>query len=141
MKRTLLVFLMNSIALLAFVQGQTQAQSPAPSAVSIIPVPVRLQMDPGHFTLPQSILIEAPDRTELVQTLEELRNRLSIPTGAVVTLRTKPAPAATIRLMLVKGGNDSLGAEGYRLSVKENNITIRAQQPAGLFYGVQTLLQ
>jgi len=43
--------------------------------------------------------------------------------------------------MLVKGGNDSLGAEGYRLSVKENNITIRAQQPAGLFYGVQTLLQ
>jgi len=32
-------------------------------------------MDPGHFTLPQSILIEAPDRIELGQTLEELEEQ------------------------------------------------------------------
>ncbi|HZE84901.1 MAG TPA: family 20 glycosylhydrolase [Puia sp.] len=141
MKRTLLVFLMNTIVLLTFVQGQTQAQSSVPSPVALIPVPVSLQMDPGHFTLPQSILIEAPDRIELGQTLEELRNRLSIPTGAVVSISKKPAPAATVRLVLAKAGNDGLGAEGYSLSVTQKNITISAAQPAGLFYGVQTLLQ
>jgi len=31
--------------------------------------------------------------------------------------------------------------KGYRLSVTQKNITISAAQPAGLFYGVQTLLQ
>jgi hexosaminidase len=34
-----------------------------------------------------------------------------------------------------------LGKEGYRLSVDENTIRIAAAEPAGVFYGVQTLRQ
>ena len=34
-----------------------------------------------------------------------------------------------------------MGSEGYRLDVSPKAISISANQPAGLFYGVQTLLQ
>ena len=34
-----------------------------------------------------------------------------------------------------------IGKEGYHLSVGRKEIVIRANEPAGLFYGVQTLLQ
>ena len=136
MQKTILSLLVTFIALTAFSQEQS-----VPSAISVIPMPVSLQTDPGHFTLPGSVLIEAPDRKDLALTLESLASHLSIPTGSTVVLRTKPAPAATIRLILGKVADTALGAEGYRLTVAPDKITIRAAQPAGLFYGVQTLLQ
>ncbi|HVF81150.1 MAG TPA: family 20 glycosylhydrolase, partial [Flavisolibacter sp.] len=34
-----------------------------------------------------------------------------------------------------------IGAEGYQLSVTSNGVVIKANQPSGLFYGVQTLVQ
>ncbi len=34
-----------------------------------------------------------------------------------------------------------LGVEGYQLNVTPEAVTLRAPQPAGLFYGVQSLLQ
>jgi hexosaminidase len=135
MQKTILAFLLNAFALTAF------SQQPARPSVNLIPIPVSLQTDPGIFTLPASVLIEAPERADLVPTLESLTSHLSIPTGSAVVLRMKPSPAATIRLILSKSPDTALGAEGYRLTVTPDKITIRAAQPAGLFYGVQTLLQ
>lgn len=37
--------------------------------------------------------------------------------------------------------NPDLGNEGYHLKVEKRQISIEANQPAGIFYGVQTLLQ
>ena len=34
-----------------------------------------------------------------------------------------------------------LGDEGYTLSVTTKNIIIKANKPAGIFYGVQSLMQ
>src|SRR5690606_18507504 len=36
---------------------------------------------------------------------------------------------------------DELGSEGYRLDVTDRGVTIRANEPAGLFAGTQTLRQ
>jgi hexosaminidase len=46
-----------------------------------------------------------------------------------------------VKLFLNTVVDKKLGSEGYHLSVTTSHITIRANQPAGLFYGVQTLLQ
>src|SRR5438105_1958860 len=55
--------------------------------------------------------------------------RAAAPAGArVITLRLDPALTG-------------LGAEGYRLDVTPGRITIRAPQPAGAFYAIQTLRQ
>jgi hexosaminidase len=43
--------------------------------------------------------------------------------------------------MLNKTADNQIGNEGYHLSVTPKDITIKANQPAGLFYGVQTLMQ
>jgi len=50
-------------------------------------------------------------------------------------------PAATIRLLLNKTAEPTLGGEGYHLSVTPKGVVINANQPAGLFYGIQTFLQ
>ena len=40
-----------------------------------------------------------------------------------------------------KKADKTLGKEGYTLSVSPKKVLIKANEPAGLFYGVQTLLQ
>ncbi len=109
--------------------------------LALIPVPVNVTINAGHFELPKTILIEARDQQGLTPALEDLKAHLSIPTGYPVTVTTQPRTDATIRLVLNKTAEATLGAEGYFLSVTPDAILIRANQPAGLFYGIQTLLQ
>ncbi len=44
-------------------------------------------------------------------------------------------------MILNSKANKQLGTEGYELSVSPKSITIKANAEAGLFYGVQSLLQ
>ena len=43
--------------------------------------------------------------------------------------------------LLLSGAPASVGAQGYQLDITATSITVRANQPAGLFNGVQTLRQ
>jgi hexosaminidase len=118
------------------------AQEPTASGpLALIPAPVSQTVNAGHFELPSSIVIEAQDQRDLSQTLQDLKTRLSVPTGYSVTVTRQSTPNATIRLVLNKSAETPLGTEGYYLSVTPQAVLIRANQPAGIFYGVQTLLQ
>lgn len=111
-----------------------------PQDISIIPQPVHMQKGSGHFTLPKNIVIQAPNVPELRETVAFLRERMSVPTGYhVVSVSSSPTPV--IKLQLNTEADDKLGSEGYNLSVTPSRILIRANKPAGLFYGVQTLIQ
>ncbi|MEZ0075939.1 beta-N-acetylhexosaminidase [Planotetraspora sp. GP83] len=57
-----------------------------------------------------------------------------------VTAATGSAPAAGISLLL-SGAPSSVGDQGYQLDVTATSVVVRANQPAGLFAGVQTLRQ
>lgn len=133
MQRLLILFCACLLFLPAL--GQTST-----TGIAIIPEPVSLSRTKGEFVLPKTILIEAGAQPELRQTVAFLQERLSVPTGRRVTL-SRNAPAATIRLVLYRREEQQLGTEGYKLSVTPKNIVIRANKPAGLFYGVQSLLQ
>ena len=110
------------------------------NTISIIPQPVHILKGTGHFTFPKEVLIHAPDSPELVKTISILSERLSLPTGNHVTFATS-SNGATIQLLLNDSDDIQLGKEGYALSVTHKGIKIKANKPAGLFYGVQTLLQ
>ena len=110
------------------------------NTISIIPQPVHILKGTGHFTFPKEVLIHAPDSPELVKTISILSERLSLPTGNHVTFATS-SNGATIKLLLNDSDDSLLGKEGYTLSVTHTGIKIKANKPAGLFYGVQTLLQ
>ena len=109
-------------------------------SIAIIPEPVSVKKSRGSFSLPQSITIEAPLTDQLKSTLAFLKERLSVPTGAKVSIVSR-ASSPTIRLLLNKTADASLRQEGYALSVTAKGIVIRANQPAGLFYGAQTFIQ
>jgi hexosaminidase len=109
--------------------------------IAIIPEPVYLSSRPGHFVLPRNILIAAPQRPELKQAIHLLVEKLKVATAASVKVSTTSAAAATITLQLNKQANTKIGGEGYELNITPTGIVIKANEPAGLFYGIQTLWQ
>jgi len=110
-----------------------------PPEFAIIPEPVSLLKTSGFFTLPENIVIVAtPD---LEKAADYLQEKLAVPTGKYVTEITTTAASPTIRLILNSKANQVLGDEGYQLSVTPGLVIIKANKPAGVFYGVQSLLQ
>jgi len=110
------------------------------NSISIIPQPAHVLKGSGHFTFPKEISIHASDSPELLNTISILRERISLPTGYHVTSVFSPN-GATIQLLLKDIYDSQLGKEGYSLTVTQSGIKIEANKPAGLFYGVQTLIQ
>ncbi|MEP7107598.1 MAG: beta-N-acetylhexosaminidase [Ferruginibacter sp.] len=133
MKKLILIFYCYLPGVIAI--GQTPD-----NRLAIIPEPVKMVQNTGYFKVPENISIEAPDLPALQPTINFLKQRLTVPTGYNVTLSNQSA-TAHIRLILIKPANSTIGNEGYHLAVNSKMISISANEPAGLFYGVQTLLQ
>ena len=112
----------------------------APTAIAIIPEPVQMVQNAGTFILPATITIEAPGLPALKPTLDFLQQRFTLATGYKVLFGSQ-MPAAVIKLVINTTVNPVIGNEGYQLNISSGNILIQANQPAGLFYGVQTLMQ
>lgn len=119
---------------------------PADAAVvnpqSVVPVPVTVQPATGvTYTLPSNATIQtqagSPGATGVGGYLADV---LRPSTGYALPVTTAGTPTSGIALLL-SGADASVGAEGYQLDVTAALITIRAQTPAGLFHGVQTLRQ
>lgn len=112
-----------------------QAQKPA---LHIIPQPVDLQPMTGAYTLTKQASV-AYNKPEARPMADMLVQKLNVPTGLGLTAKTGQSGA--IRLILLDQANSLIGQEGYLLEVTPKGIVISANQPAGLFYGMQTLLQ
>ena len=140
--RTFLFLLTLLVCSTLFAQNSGALMSTEPSGpLALIPTPASLTVNAGYFTLPGTIVIEAQDQNKLGPVVDDLKAHLAGPTGYAVTVTTQPDNNATIRLVLNKTPEATLGTEGYYLSVTTGAILIRANQPAGVFYGIQTLLQ
>jgi hexosaminidase len=91
--------------------------------------------------LPKTVTIQAGPGAEMLNVTNYLKTKLTTSTGALVTVKSKFAIPATIKLVLSTKADTVLGKEGYQLWVGTKGIVIRANEPSGLFYGVQTLIQ
>ncbi len=111
------------------------AQNPQ---LNLIPQPVEIQQLTGNFTVTKATTI-GYNRAEAKPVAEMLAQKLNTPTG--FGLAAKEGKAGAIFLSLNATANDKIGKEGYTLEVGPKSVTIAANQPAGLFYGMQTLLQ
>src|SRR5579875_2962551 len=106
--------------------------------ISIIPEPVQLVKKQGMFLLPANVFVSAAgiNNPNVIQTLQQ---KLKV-TGSSFTLIHKTG-SANIVLSLNDKQDAVLGKEGYHLTVTPKNISITANEAAGLFYGLQTLFQ
>jgi hexosaminidase len=129
---------------LAPAYGQQVAASQ--STVAIIPQPVRLTPGTGSFAITAATKIYVgPKNDELRRIGQSLSQEIGRATGVqppVVQAAPGKQRAGSIYLTLsTPSPADSLGAEGYTLSVQPAQVTLAANQPAGLFRGTQTLRQ
>ena len=108
--------------------------------ISIIPEPVSIVKNEGHYLLPDVVTIASPSGPEMTFLHSLLLEKLSLAPGKKVEFKVN-ASNADIELLLNESADTTIGAEGYRLNVTPQKITIRANMPAGLLYGVQTLFQ
>ena len=114
----------------------TQQNETTTNALAFIPQPKEMQVLSDQFQLTRraGITIETPN-PELERIAHYFNSKIAPATGFELRLKQR----GNIRFKLTD--DTSLGAEGYHLLVKHSGVTITAHQPAGIFYGVQTLLQ
>ena len=123
---------------MAIFAGMVSAQDNDPN-MGIIPAPVFVKKTPGEFVLSQQTIILADTMTNkaVVFLTDYLKNK------AMLRMQLKanvPANNAASSLVLTSAGTDSLPVNGYRLTITPQKIII-AGKGAGLFYGIQTLIQ
>ncbi|MCX2739623.1 glycoside hydrolase family 20 protein [Pontibacter anaerobius] len=138
--RKTLPLLLSLILLLS--AGFAFAQSD--SRISIIPKPQHLSLRKGEFILNADTRIYVPPKNEDLQSIaNQLAQSIKAATGVqpqVVQKKPKKKDKNFIQLNLTSTP-DTLGKEGYTLEVSLDKIILAANQPNGLFLGMQTLKQ
>jgi len=106
--------------------------------LGIIPAPVSVKKASGEFILSQqtTILADSVTNKAVAFLTDYLQNK------AMLHMQLRPNNGAAIAnsLVLTSSGTDNLPADGYRLTITPQQVLI-AGKGAGLFYGIQTLLQ
>lgn len=109
--------------------------------LSIIPQPVQVKGELDNFSISDDTRIYFKGSIESAgQFLKSLLNRA---TGFRVELQevSSPQPDKNEIVLEVNPKNKNLRKEGYMLKVTPTNVIITGFDPAGVFYGVQTLRQ
>ncbi|MDT8373283.1 MAG: beta-N-acetylhexosaminidase [Bacteroidales bacterium] len=110
---------------------------------SIIPKPVFVEAAGGTYRLTWHSDIYVQDGSEeMIRLGNYLADRLNPATGLgmeVISSGAKPG-RGDILLSLDDGGEE-LGDEGYELNISEKGLSVKANKPAGIFYGIQTIRQ
>ncbi|HBK89942.1 MAG: family 20 glycosylhydrolase [Cyclobacteriaceae bacterium] len=119
--------------LLCLVVSTAFAQTPG-----IIPAPVSLTYNQGEFALSRDVIIGSTSNTaEVTLVIRYFTEALQPALGYALATGSNPS----IRFELNKTRKPVLGMEGYELDITSTGILLQANSAAGLFYGVQSILQ
>lgn len=125
------IFLFSVLTLLA--QGENK------KSLNLIPVPVTIKQGAGECSLPYNAIIYYNGQEDIRMIVNQLADRLNTGGNLIQLKKGKSELPGSINYILTN--EPGIPAEGYQLIVNRKNITLKASQPAGLFYGTQTLLQ
>ncbi|WP_243077117.1 beta-N-acetylhexosaminidase [Microbacterium sp. SS28] len=108
------------------------------SPLAVVPVPRSLQPSPsGPFPLASAVVSGDPDSAATLRALVEARTGLALESAGDAA---SGGPSIDLR---IDASADAEGgtAESYRLTVEAASVVVTGADAAGLFYGVQTLVQ
>jgi hexosaminidase len=116
----------------------------AADELTLLPRPRSLTRGAGTFTLDAAtrLVIGAAPSDATLTTARGLQTALAELTGLTLPIvaTERPAGAGAIALSHLRGGTAS-AAQGYTLRIDAAGVVVTAEHAAGLFYGVQTLIQ
>ncbi len=101
----------------------------------LIPRPVSQIAGEGSFTLNEKTTLTSNEKSSF--NLNYLKNKLEAATGFKID--NKNSSENSIVLSLIS--NQSIKPEGYILEITQAGVSIKASTSAGIFYGIQSLLQ
>lgn len=144
MKTNLLVLLLLLCAFQLEIKGQ-QTTSQRPD-INILPIPVSMKVNRGHFSLDAGVSFVIPAANDSIREIAALfAKQLSVTTGYPFNIiQGASKQSRSIHLVINRGGAEVdkvIGEEGYHLDVQPQQITIKANSAAGIFYGMNTLMQ
>jgi hexosaminidase len=132
------------IVFLLFPFLTTAGNPTGPETLTIVPKPVSVKTGQGTFTInSNTVLIVPSSDAELMHVARFFADRLQLAGGPEIRVNAtgaagKDQPAVILSVVKGKSGSPP---EGYTLKVTPKQVRITASGGAGLFYGIQTLLQ
>ena len=111
--------------------------------LSIIPQPMSVKETTGDFIIGKKTKIYVDGNDESLRKIGEMLSaQLKLETGYDISVNEKPGNSVKNAIILTQNdASDTLGTEGYNLSVSPEKVIIKSLHTAGVFYGMQTLFQ
>ena len=117
---------------------------------TVIPEPQQVRLKAGNFPFGPSWQLKldsgvAKDDVAVETLREDLSSRFNVrlsssgSSGGTLTLRIQPGSVAVGKSL--DANSESVKEQAYRVDLDQRAITITANAPTGLFYGVETLIQ
>jgi hexosaminidase len=127
---TLIILLVTASQLTVFAQP----------TISVIPTPVSIEIQRGEYRLSSTSTIGVVSKdASVIHVAQYFNAEQKSATG--FDLKVTTDANASIQLQIITKRDNLIGDEGYYLQVTNDGVLLRANKPAGLFYGIQTLLQ
>ena len=113
------------------------------SLKNLIPLPVSIRPGEGAFPITSNtVIVVDSEIDEELETGRFLADKLQGATGYNIRVVALQPPSKEGNIILtISDSDDALGEEGYELTVTESFIKIKAYRSAGLFWGIQTVIQ
>ena len=105
--------------------------------INIVPAPLSLTQQEGKFLLSSSTSFYAPTPESRI-VAQFFADKLKASTGYNFEISDKQDAKS---ISLIDNPQLDMNDEGYQLKADANGVVITAKTPAGVFYGMQTLLQ
>ncbi len=143
-------FFIFSLGLIILITGNTCAPQLSPelaqieSHIPVIPAPAIVDKKPGRFRIiPGFRILSTSNDGDVLKIINSFAEKLRKIDGLDVPISagSKGEIRDNILVIDLSSKKSHLGNEGYELEINPNSIYLYAYKPAGLFYGVQTLLQ
>jgi hexosaminidase len=139
-KLILSAFAVMALSLSACKQQTSPEEQAKLAFENLIPKPVQSTSQEGFFPINDSTQIAFNRSDTALQRLATYLADMMQP-AAGFTLKSTDSEVGSNVISLQLSSDSTLQAEGYRMQVTPEKISIKAFKPAGIFYAIQTLRQ
>ena len=123
------------------------AETPATEGFALMPAPASINIGTGRVpvNLQFTVALSGPGSPQVRQAVERAIERLARQTGIPIRFRAAGRGTPTLQITVLRPGHAGaprLGdSESYRLDAGNDQVALSADEPSGIYRGLETFLQ